>query len=131
MSEVERFTLQYCSGIVDDELPAGIEGYYEPTDETIHLSNRLNAIQRECVMAHEASHAYHGDALPSKAREARADEEAARLLINVDQYAALERVNDNIWWLAQELGVMPWVVVAFRKYLNEVGLLHMEQDWVE
>ena len=82
-------------------------------------------------MAHEASHAYHGDALPSKAREARADEEAARLLINVDQYAALERVNDNIWWLAQELGVMPWVVVAFRKYLNEVGLLHMEQDWVE
>ena len=52
-------------------------------------------------------------------------------MINVDQYAALERVNDNIWWLAQELGVMPWVVVAFRKYLNEVGLLHMEQDWVE
>ncbi|NYI25819.1 ImmA/IrrE family metallo-endopeptidase [Aeriscardovia aeriphila] len=131
MSEVERFTLRYCSGIVDDELPAGIEGYYEPADETIHLSNRLNDIQRECVLAHEASHAYHGDKLPSKAQEARADEEAARLLINVDRFAALERVNDNAWWLAQELGVMPWVVSAFRKYLNEVGLLHMEQDWAE
>lgn len=132
MSEVERFVLQYCDRIVDEpDMEEGVEGYYTADDGTIHISTRLNEVQRTCVLAHESSHAYHRDTYSTKWKEDRANEEAARLLINVDEYAALERVNDNVWWLAHELGVMPWVVSAFRKYLNEVGLLHMEQDWAE
>lgn len=132
MSEVERFVLRYCDRIVeDDTMEDGVEGSYTAEDETIHISPRLNDVQRTCVLAHESSHAYHRDTYSTKWKEARADEEAARLLINVDQYAALERVNDNVWWLAHELGVMPWVVVAFRRYVGSVGLLHMQQDWAE
>lgn len=132
MSDIERFALQYCGRIVEeDTIEDGVEGYYTADDDTIHVSARLNDVQRTCVLAHESSHAYHRDTYSTKWKEERANEEAARLLINVDEYAALERVNDNVWWLARELGVMPWVVVAFRRYLSSVGLLHMEQDWVE
>lgn len=132
MSDVEQFALHYCDRIVEEDImEAGVEGYYTAEDDTIHINHRLNDVQRTCVLAHESSHAYHRDTYSTKWKEERANEEAARLLINVDEYAALERVNDNVWWLAQELGVMPWVVIAFRRYVSSVGLLRMEQDWVE
>jgi hypothetical protein len=41
------------------------------------------------------------------------------MLVNPGEYAVAERVCDNVWWLARELGVMPWIINAYREMLHE------------
>lgn len=54
--------------------------------------------------------------------ELRADERAAHLLINMDDYRAAEaRYGTNIEAIAQELEVMDYIVEAFERTLARIG----------
>lgn len=93
-----------------------------PRFNIIILDRRLSPVQRRCVLAHEISHARHRDTACEHGgvMEARADMEAARMLLSVVAYAAAEQVYDgNTHMMALELGVMPWVIDAYREWLHD------------
>lgn len=108
--------------IVTVPMEHGVQGAYDADTDTIFVSDRLSDVQRRCVLAHEISHARHRDrgcVAPGSPVERRADREAACLLVNPGEYAMAERVCDNVWWLARELDVMPWIINAYRGMIHE------------
>jgi Zn-dependent peptidase ImmA (M78 family) len=108
--------------IVTVPMEHGVQGAYDADTGTILISDRLSDVQRRCVLAHEISHARHQDCGcvgSGSSVERRADREAACMLVNPGEYAVAERVCDNVWWLARELGVMPWIINAYREMLHE------------
>lgn len=108
--------------MAEHPLPHGYEGVYAPGLDLIILDTRLTEVQRRCVLAHEISHARHHDAgcRCDRWTERRADVEASMLLINPMEYAFAEQVYDgNALCIAHELGVMPWVVEAYRERLHD------------
>ena len=107
--------------VVVTRLPADYQGAYDAVGGIILMSDRLTPVQYSCVLAHEISHARHHDhgCHTDKWTERRADIDAARLLINPDDYSAAEQVCDNPHWIAQELDVMPWVIQAWREHLHD------------
>lgn len=107
--------------VEDYPLPDGYEGIYIPDDDLILLNTQLSPIQRRCVLAHEISHAKHHDhsCHADQWTEQRADMDASALLINPVEYAMAEAVyGQNTHGIAVELGVMPWVVDAYRQRLH-------------
>lgn len=103
-------------------LKPGTQGLWIPKFNLIILDEHLSPAQRRCVLAHEISHAKHRDMACEHdgAMEARADREAAHMLLSVVTYAAAEQVYDgNTHMMALELGVMPWVVDAYREWLHD------------
>lgn len=108
-------------------LQRGTQGLWIPRfGGVILLDEDLSTIQRRCVLAHELSHARHRDegCRVDRWAERRADMEAARMLIDTVQYAAAEQVwGQNVHAIALELGVMPWVVAAYRDWLHDCGTL--------
>lgn len=82
------------------ELPVG-RGWWLPDVLGIVLDRRLSRVERRCALAHELRHADHHDEQvahigpdgPRLARrqEKRADREAARRLVELDQLAAALR----------------------------------------
>ena len=114
--------LQWVGRVVDAPLPCGMQGAYDASHNLILLSSSLCDVQRRCVLAHEISHAKHRDAgcMRDKAVERRADVEAALTLIRPEEYASAERLyGSNSLGIAQELGVMEWVVDAYRLALHD------------
>lgn len=108
-------------------------GAYSRSGRIIALSAGMNDRQRRCVLAHEISHARHDDLSPCDwdhrrgvAMERRADMEAARMLIDGDEYRELELVYDSPLRIAQELDVSLWVVEAYREWLHEEGVVAPE-----
>ncbi|KFI50055.1 DUF6782 family putative metallopeptidase [Bifidobacterium biavatii] len=110
--------------VVTDQLSAGWQGAYDAEENVILMADDLTPIQYACVLAHEMSHAKHHDrgCRADRWTERRADIEAARMLIILDDYKRAEQVCDDVTWIAHELEVMPWVVIAFREYLHDRGL---------
>ncbi|RYQ36071.1 ImmA/IrrE family metallo-endopeptidase [Bifidobacterium pseudolongum] len=112
--------------MVDYPLPGDYEGLYAPAKDLILLDVRLSPVQRRCVLAHEISHAKHRDlgCRCDRWTERRADMEASALLIDPLEYAFAESVyGQNVHGIAVELGVMPWVVGAYREWLHDHGTL--------
>jgi Zn-dependent peptidase ImmA (M78 family) len=108
--------------IVTVPMEHGVQGAYDADTDTILISSGLTDVQRRRVLAHEVSHARHRDrgcVAPGSPVERRADREAARLLVDPRGYAVAERVCDNVWWLARELDVMPWIINAYRELVHE------------
>ena len=107
--------------VVVTRLPADYQGAYDAVGGIILISDRLTPRQYSCVLAHEISHARHRDlgCRADRWTERRADIDAARLLINPDDYRAAEQICDNELWLAHELDVMPWVIQAWREHLHD------------
>lgn len=100
---------------------------YEPRTATIRVTPGLSARATSSVIAHELGHAMLGHtptADPSiRARqERRADEWAARLLIDADAYAEAERARGtHPASLAYDLGVTVEIVTAYQRLLRRVG----------
>lgn len=98
------------------------QGAWSAGTRIIYLNDGLSDVQARCVLAHEISHARHGDTacMAGAWTERRADMDAARMLVNPASYAMAERIYEGDQWrIAQELGVMPWVVDAYRTWLHD------------
>ena len=94
----------------------------------ILLDSRLCGVQLRCVLAHEISHARHMDSgcRVDKWVERRADQEAAKMLIDSLEYAYAEAVYEgNVMGMARELNVLPWVIEAYRERLHDDPTLAM------
>lgn len=93
------------------------------TDNHIYLREGLNRRTERCVLAHEISHAVHGDE-PTKdpalyaRRELRADREAAQWLIPDHALADCAAVTEDIGQWALELDVTGWILEARLKELD-------------
>lgn len=102
-------------------------GGYEPHTATIRVTPGLSARATSSVIAHELGHAMLGhtptaDSSIRARQERRADEWAARLLIDADAYAEAERARGtHPASLAFELGVTVELVTAYRRLLRRVG----------
>lgn len=102
-------------------IPGGPAGGYIHQQRRIVVDHRLTGPQARSVLAHELSHASHGDTPPAdpatRARqERRADADAARMLITPQAYAAAEQlVGPHPGALAVELDVARWVIDAWQR----------------
>ena len=109
-------------------LHGGMQGVYIRDKHLILLDSRLCGVQLRCVLAHEISHARHMDAgcRVDKWVERRADQEAAKMLIDPLEYAYAEVVYEgNVMGMARELDVLPWVIAAYRERLHDDPTLAM------
>lgn len=98
------------------------QGLWLPKVHRILLDERLSPVQRRCVLAHEISHARHGDRRCESDgwTEHRADTEAACMLIKPMEYAAAEQIyGQNTHGIAVELGVTQWMVWRYREWLHD------------
>lgn len=114
-----------CAAKLND----GMQGAWCSVYGIILLDDRLTDTQRRCVLAHEISHARHGDSGCTADRwvERRANMEASAMLINPVEYAFAEQLYEgNALMMAQELNVMPWVVGAYRERLHDDPTLIMQ-----
>ena len=112
---------RYCR-IGEAKLCDGIQGVYVREKNLILLDTQLRGVQLRCVLAHEISHARHMDAgcHVDKWVERRADQEAAKMLIDPLEYAYAETIYEgNAMGMARELNVLPWVVEAYRERLHD------------
>ena len=118
---------RYCR-IGEAKLCDGIQGVYVREKNLILLDTQLRGVQLRCVLAHEISHARHMDAgcHVDKWVERRADQEAAKMLIDPLEYAYAEAVYEgNVMGMARELNVLPWVIEAYRERLHDDPTLAM------
>lgn len=118
---------RYCR-LDEARLHDGKQGVYIRQKNLILLDSRLCGVQLRCVLAHEISHARHMDAgcHVDKWVERRADQEAAKMLIDPMDYAYAEAVYEgNVMGMARELNVLPWVIAAYRERLHDDPTLAM------
>ena len=109
-------------GLRERRLRDGLQGLYLRQPNLILLDSRLCGVQLCCVLAHEISHARHMDAgcHVDKWVERRADQEAAKMLIDPLEYAYAEAVYEgDVMGMARELNVLPWVIEAYRERLHD------------
>lgn len=95
-------------------------GEYVRDLHLIRLDPQMRRHQARSVLAHELRHHEHGDLGPCAAwQEARADREAARLLINVHRLAESATVHDQEWSdVARELRVTRHLLDTRLRYLH-------------
>lgn len=129
MEELLRLAADHGVAVTSAPLPDDLLGCYVPGLRRIYLDSRLTPAEERSVLAHEIGHVHYahpcGDNAPSdtaRARERQADVFAARLLIDADAYAQLERVDDDAHAIADDLGVTVEVVEIYRAHcLQRVG----------
>lgn len=113
----------------DARLSGGLQGAWCARYGLILIDDRLADVQRRCVLAHEISHARHGDSGCTADRwvERRANMEASAMLVNPVEYAFAEQLYEgDVALMARELDVMPWVVDAYRERLHDDPRLAMQ-----
>lgn len=91
-------------------------GYYLADHRLIVLRAGMTRAQTRSVLAHELGHARHGHTCSDALAERQADIYAARLLIDPARYAAIERINSDQHYIADELGVTVDVVFTFEAH---------------
>lgn len=98
----------------------GVAGFYCETLRVIFVDSRLYGGLAVAVLGHELVHAWRGDVgCQDEAVEARVDEDAAWLIIDVEEYARAEMLCDGlVGAMACELGVPAWLVDGFRRGLE-------------
>lgn len=103
------------------------DGDYNHHTRVIRLQEGMLPRLELCVGLHECGHAYYGDernmfGYMNNRQERRADEYAAHHLIDPNEYRYAEaKYGTHTNWIAQELGVMQWVVDAFEGSLQRIG----------
>lgn len=103
-------------------MPPPLLGAYLHRLRCIYLDLELTYSKRRTVLAHELGHAFYGHDCDSETNERLADAYAAKILIDPETYARLERINPDAEWIAQEMDVEPYVIVDYREYhLQQIG----------
>ena len=114
-------------------LPRG-RGWWLPVDQAIVLDDRLNQAERRSVLEHELQHALAGDTRcdgpdgprQERRQERRADDRAARRLIDVDALA------DALVWCLGPDELAEHLHVDSRTALTRIrGLDDTEKDYIE
>lgn len=102
-------------------LPIGWLGAYNHDESEILLRHGLPAepVLHGTVLWHELGHAEFGHTGGTEIQEAMADRYAAKQLIRLDDWVAARAAcgTDDVA-IAEQLGVMPWVVRVFRGTIN-------------
>ena len=118
------------------DLGEWVRGMYNHDSRTIILNAWLDDLQRPYTLAHELGHAWHGhvfdgdDPHGDPEAERLADEHAASLLIDPEQYARAEQLyGPHPGALADELGVHPDVVNIFQRVLRRVPPVAYATPW--
>jgi len=95
-------------------------GYYSPMHKVIVVRLGMTYAQSRWVLGHEAGHAYYDHACSgphSRSKtERQANAYAARLLIDPEEYARLERINPDQHWLADEFSVSVDAIFAYEEH---------------
>lgn len=109
-----------CGPIIAAYGPARrrLAGYFYLPARTICIDGTLPAVIRQTVLAHELMHALHDDNGHQPERvEAVRDEEAARLLVTPEEYAAVEHLFDTPTpgLLAKELDTTTSMILAWQR----------------
>lgn len=95
-------------------------GHYLDDSREIQLNTRLTRAQATATLAHEVGHATFGDRCSTPANERRAWEYGAALIITLDEYAVAEElVGSHTGALADELGVTPILIEAWRRWFRK------------
>lgn len=103
-------------------LEHGLLGFYEPTEARVYLAMGLTPREMRCTLAHELGHVYYGHTCHGGRHERQAWTFAADLLIDVQEYARLEREGHTLHDIAEELDVTEQTVRAFRDHhLQRLG----------
>ena len=108
-------------------IPHGRDGDYAHDRQLIRLRPGMSARLHRSVLAHELGHAAFAD-VPSQfgpvhaKQERRAEEWAALVLINIDDYRHLEQIHHgHAGAIAVDLGVMRSIVLAYQGLLERIG----------
>jgi Zn-dependent peptidase ImmA (M78 family) len=97
-------------------LQEGTLGLYSPDEARIYFDIQLTPSERRTTIAHELGHAHYGHTCSTPAHERKAEIFAARLLIDPAQYAQLESVNPDRYYLAEELGVTVDLITTYETH---------------
>lgn len=111
-------------GVSVSFVPFPLAGAYFHHQRLIVIDSRLSEVAQRCALAHEYVHAIRGDEGEQPASVERiVDETAARILIDPDAYAAAEHLHGgyNKAAIAEELGVEPFVVSAYRRCMERAA----------
>lgn len=120
---VDRFNVE----LIYADLPPDRDGECDSPSRRVYIQNGLTRRLHRHTLAHELAHVYFGDVPtmcgPVNAKqERRADEWAAMLLIDADDYARAELVRGaHVSSMAHELGVVTRTVEAYQRLLLRVG----------
>lgn len=93
-----------------------LRGYYLADHGMIVLRYGLTRAESRSVLAHELGHAYYQHDCSSDVAERQADIYAARLLIESEKYARLERADHDRHRIAEELDVTVELVRTFEAH---------------
>lgn len=103
---------------IDDE--PNLLGYFAPGRRIIVVRIGMTSAQTRWVLAHECGHAYYGHKCggmhSTDPAERQADAYAARLLIEPEEFAKLEAINDDEHWLAEEFSISVAGIRAYRRH---------------
>lgn len=116
MRELLARAATYGLEVHGSHLPHPKVGAYIPQLNRIYFDLSLTMPWRRSVIAHEIGHAHYGHLCDSRVNERQADAFAARLLVNPEWYAELERIHHDAEWIADEMNVAPYVILDFRRY---------------
>lgn len=116
MRDLVRLVAQYGLELHGSYLGEDERGFYSPTEQRIYFDMRLTYCERRTTIAHELGHFHHNHDCSTRANERQADAYAARLLIDPHEYAALERINPDQHFLADELDVTVDIIFAYEEH---------------
>lgn len=100
-------------------LEEDVFGYWSPDEGPsgrIYYDFVLTNNEARVTIGHELGHAHHGHRCDSARNEYQADLFAASLLIDPEQYAAVEALNPDQHHIADELGVTTELVLFFEAH---------------
>ena len=119
MTEDELLRACAALGVYVAYIPYHLAGAYFHQEQLIIIDVRLSPTRLIETLAHEYIHAMFGhDGCQPHHVEARVDRAAACLLISPSEYILAERLyGANVHAIAEELGVTPVMVDAYRQAL--------------
>lgn len=101
----------HCAHLDDDVL-----GYWSPEENRIYYDMQLTPNEARVTIAHELGHAHYGHDCDSRRNEHQAELYAANLLIEPAAYAALEVLNPDQHYIADELDVTAELVAFYEAH---------------
>ena len=104
----------------ETKLPAGTEGYWDPSQRTIWLKKGLPTHNSACTLAHELEHVRRGDnGRQDEYVESFIDEKVALRFVDSEAYVKLETAyGADPGAIGEELDLPRWVIEAWQRLLN-------------